>query len=130
MKQEIAKNQYYELLVDTEKNRMYYNLFGFWRSVDVVPDNYKDMKTAMSKLKPGFDVIGDLRFAKPPPEPVAELHISTQKLAMDMGLSRTAEIYSEEAVKFMAERYSRESRMDTQVFSTVSEAEAWLDSFK
>jgi len=130
MKQEIVKNQYYELIVDTEKNRLYYNLFGFWRSVDVVPDNYDDTKTAMSKLKPGFDVLGDLRTAKPPPEPVAELHIRTQKLAIDMGLSRTAEVYDEESVKYMAERYSRESKMDTQVFSNISEAEAWLDSFK
>ncbi|MBN1880663.1 MAG: hypothetical protein JW885_00705 [Deltaproteobacteria bacterium] len=130
MKQEIVKNEYYQLIVDIEKNRLYYNLFGFWRSLDVVPDNYKDMKTAMSKLKPGFDVVGDLRFAKPPPEPVAELHIKTQKLAMDMGLARTAEIYSEDAVKFMAERYSRESKMDTQVFSNILDAENWLDSFK
>jgi len=130
MKQEIVKNEYYELFVDTEKNRMYYNLFGFWRSVDLVPDNYKDMKTAMSKLKPGFDVLADLSTAKPPPEPVAELHISTQKLAMDMGLSRTAEVYDTEVVKYMAERYSRESKMDTQVFSSMSEAEVWLDSFK
>jgi hypothetical protein len=130
MKQEIVKNEYYELLIDTEKNRMYYSLFGFWRGVDIVPNNYKDMKTSMSKLKPGFDILADLRTMKPPPEPVAELHISTQKLAMDMGLSRTAEVYNEDTVKFMAERYTRESNMNTQVFSSLSEAENWLDSFK
>jgi hypothetical protein len=130
MKQEIAKNQYYELFVDTEKNRMYYNLFGFWRSVDLVPNNYEDMETATTKLKPGFDVLADLRMMKPPPEPVAELHISTQKLVMERGLSRTAEVYDEETVKFMGERYSRESKMDTQVFSSMSQAEIWLDSFK
>ena len=130
MKQEIAKNQYYEVFADPEKNRLYYNIFGFWRSVDLVPNNYEDLRIATTKLKPGFDILADLRTMKPPPETVAELHISTQKLVVEKGLSKTAEVYDEETVKFMGERYSRESKMDTQVFSSMSEAEAWLDSFK
>lgn len=130
MKQEIARNQYYEIYVDPEKNRYYYNLFGFWQSVDLVPDNLRDLETAISKLKPGFDCIADLRTMKPPPEEVANHHMKAQKFVTDKGLSRIAEVYDQKVVKFMAERYARESKANTKTFASVSEAEAWLDSFK
>ena len=130
MKQEIAKNQYYEIYVDQIKNRIYYSLFGFWQSVDLVPNNIEDLATAISKLKPGFDFLTDLRTMKPPPEELAKHHMNAQKLARDKGLSRIAEVYDQKVVKFMAERYARESKANTKAFASVSEAEAWLDSSK
>ena len=130
MKQEIAKNEYYEIYVDTEKNRYYYTLFGYWSSVDLIPDNLEDLKNAISRLKPGFDCLADLRTMKPPPEEVASHHMKAQKLVKDKGLSRIAEVYDQKIVKFMADRYSRESKANTKTFSSLSEAEEWLDSFK
>ena len=34
---EIAKNDYYELAVDESKNRVYWTMKGFWKSIGPVP---------------------------------------------------------------------------------------------
>ena len=57
---EIAKNEYYELAVDEAKNRVYWTMKGFWKSMSVVPDFDKDWETTQSLLKSGFTLFGDL----------------------------------------------------------------------
>jgi len=130
MKEVIATNQYYELAVDSSKNRLYYTIKGFWPSKSAVQDNYNDFLKSLARLTSGFDCVADVRDMKTPPEDVAQLHMSTQKLVVEKGISRTAEVFDQAMLRLVMERYSRESKMNIQAFASPVEAEAWLDSFK
>jgi hypothetical protein len=130
MKEEIANNDYYEIYVDRSKNRLYYTVKGYWETVSLVPENYNDLAKASVKLTEGFDILSDLTDMKPPPAEVAELHMKQQKMLIERGLSRTAEVMDHAVLKIAVQRYARESKMDVQGFGSVSEAEVWLDSFK
>jgi hypothetical protein len=130
MKEVIATNQYYELAVDPSKNRLYYTIKGFWPNKSAVPENYNDFIKALARLKDGFDAVADVHDMKTPPEDVAQLHMSTQKLCVEKGIARTAEIFDQAMIRLVMDRYSRESKMNIQAFSSVIEAEVWLDSFK
>jgi hypothetical protein len=130
MKEEIAKNNFYELRVDTAKNRLYYTIKGYWANISEVPENFADFEKAVDKLTRGFDAVADLREMKPPPEDVANLHIETQKLAVAKGLIRTADIVDSSLVSIVIKRYDRESARFKKAFDSVVEGEKWLDSFK
>ena len=130
MKEEIAKNKYYELQVDTRKNRLYYTIKGYWQTASEVPENYDDFEKAVDKLTKGFDAVADLREMKPPPEDVANLHIRTQKLAVAKGLARTADIVDSSLVSIVIKRYDRESARFKKAVAAIEEGEKWLDSFK
>ena len=130
MKEEIAKNDFYELYADTAKNRLYYTIKGYWASPSEVPENYNDFLKTIEKLSKGFDAVADLREMKPAPEDVAELHIRTQKLAMAKGISRSADIVDSSLISIVIGRYDRESARFKKAFATVEEGEKWLDSFK
>jgi hypothetical protein len=130
MKEEIAKNDYYDIYIDKSKNRLYYTVKGYWEDVSLVPENRNDLAKASAKLTEGFDILSDLTDMKPPPTEVAELHMKMQKMLIEKGLSKTAEVMDHAVLKIALQRYARESKMDVQAFGSVGEAEVWLDSFK
>ncbi len=130
MKEEIAKNDFYELHVDIAKNRFYYTIKGFWPNVDEVPENYNDFIKTLDKLSKGFDAIADLRQMKPPPKSVAELHVKTQTLCVERGLTRTADIVDGSLISIVIKGYDKESQRFKKAFSSIEEGEKWLDSFK
>ena len=48
-----------EFRVDTEKNRLYIKLSGFFRSKDT-PETMAGLQKALTLVQPGFDVVTDL----------------------------------------------------------------------
>ena len=47
MKTEIAKNDKYSLSIDAEKNRIYWAVYGYWESPEVVPDFFDDWEKSV-----------------------------------------------------------------------------------
>jgi len=82
MREVIAKNEYYEIEVDREKNRSYSKYKGYWKSVDAVSEYLNDIQRMIGKLKPNFTTLLDIRdetgFKVPPPE-VINLMVEAQK---------------------------------------------------
>ncbi len=130
MKEVIVSNQYYELVVDPSHNRLHYAVKGFWPNAAAVPNYYNDFVKALSKLNRGFDIVVNVLDMKTPPEDVAQLRISAQKLCIEKGVSRTAQVLDQSMVRLVMDRYSRESQLDMKAFGSVVEAEVWLDGFK
>lgn len=123
----VASNTYYEFQVDTNKNRIYLTIKGFWKSVDIVPDYEKDGLKATKKMKKGFTVLTDLTEMKTPPGHVVDIHISLQKKMVENGLAKTAEIIPSSVLKLSVNRMSEESGMLKRIFDDRKEAEEWLD---
>ena len=125
---DIAENEYYSITVDEKKNRIYLTILGFWRDPDVVPNYVSDITKAGQSVSKDFTILTDITQMKPPPKNVGEIHMKAQKVLVDAGLDKTAELLPAHAIAQMAvDRYSRESGMKKGSFSSREEAEKWLD---
>jgi len=124
----IAENEYYSIIVDEIKNRVYLTIVGFWEDMDVVPNFISDMTKASQSVSRGFTVLVDITQMKPPPKKVGEMHMKAQGIFLGAGLVKTAELLPANVIAKMAvDRYSRESGMQKGSFSSREEAEKWLD---
>ena len=126
---EISNNDYYSIKVDENKNRMYLTITGFWKEVSQVPNYLEDLKKATEFLSNEYEILTDIRKMKPPTQEVGALHVKAQKLVIDAGLSKTAEIHPEsQLAKMSVDRFSVESGMKKGMFPSIEEAEKWLDT--
>jgi hypothetical protein len=122
----IAENEYYVIQVEPGKNRFYLRVMGFWKNTSIVPNYLTDIEKGVKMLRSGFCIISDLREMKTPPQEVGILHEKAQKVLVLAGLDRTAEVLSDAILKMALNKYSINSQMKKQAFSTVEEAEKWL----
>ena len=124
----IARNDYYTIDIDEKKNRLYLTIVGYWKSRDVVSNYIGDLVNASGKLSPNFTVLTDVTQMKTPHQSVVSLHLEAQKVLLEAGLKKTAELVGADAiVKMSLGRFSNESGMPKGTFDNKQEAEAWLD---
>ena len=129
MKQEIAKNDYYEFHVDTDKNRFYSKLKGFWQKASEVSNYIDDLEKGLESLSSGLTLLVDNRDVKPPTEECMKLHVKALEVCNEAGLSRTALVELQAIVRIAGGRALRESGVDetSRQFNDIKEAENWLD---
>lgn len=124
----IAQNEYYTIITDSKKNRLYLTVEGFWKSRSVVPNYIDDMKKALGELSKGYTILADVSRMKPPPAEIAAVHNESQTQAVAAGLKKTAEIVGEDIIaKMTVDRYAKESGMPKRTFDNKKDAETWLD---
>ena len=125
---EIAKNEYYELAVDEVKNRVYWTMKGFWKSMSVVPDFDKDWDTTQSLVKSGFTLFGDLSKLGAMPDDVKLAQDERQKKLLENGCSKVSCLMDSAITKLTLNRALKGSGMDEilQYFDNAAEAEQWL----
>ena len=129
MREVVAKNEYYEMEVDKEKNRSYSKYIGYWESVDAVPNYLEDIKAVIRRLKPGFTTVIDLREMKIPHPEVINLMIEAQRVGEDAGFSKSARVVLAPLEKLATKRIVNVANVKekSREFNSVEEAEAWLD---
>jgi hypothetical protein len=126
----IASNSYYDIAVDTARNRIYLVIKGFWQTKDLVPHYIDDVGEAISLLRPGFTVLANLTRMVTPTAEVGAVHRQAQKLLVNSGLARSAEIVNDLLLTNVIDEYAGESKMIRRVFYDSGFAEVWLDSFE
>ena len=128
MKNLIAKTDYYSIEIDKEKNRAYLGVYGFCKKVDDIPNFLNDIRKASDQLSEGFTLLTDVTGMKTHPPEVSDLHVESQKVWLEGGLLKTAELMPPSAVdRFAHERRAKSSGMLFKGFESAKEAEAWLD---
>ncbi len=130
MLERIASNSYYDVLIDTAKNRIYLTIKGFWQTRDLVPHYIDDLSEAADLMRPAFTVVANLSRMVPPTDEVGALHKTVQKLMLERGMVRVAEIADDPGLIGVANGYAAETRINKRVFSSPRFAEVWLDSFE
>lgn len=126
----IARNDYYELEIDLQKNRGYILLSGYWDNAFAVKDFLEDIRTGIQKLTAGFTVLIDMIKYNGTASGLHHLHIEAQQIAVDAGVSRIAELFNRNPVlKTFSESYSRETGAITMTFHDKLHAERWLDLY-
>lgn len=131
MKREIVKNEYYEIYVDEEINRVYWVMRGQWKKRSDVPEYKKHNIESLGHLKPGFTTLIDLRDMEVPNPEVLDLMIEVSSDSEKAGQGRQAQILRKDFLEGV--RISRdvikESGMDLKMmqFATSEKAVEWLD---
>ncbi len=125
----IAKNDFYEINVNSEKNRIYLTIKGFWKDPSQVPEYIDNWSQVVEMVQTGFTIVSDVKEMKPPSTSVVPLHESAQKMLVDAGLDRTAEIVGDAVLlEIQLKRLADSSSMKRAEFENLEAAEAWLDS--
>ncbi len=129
MKTVVAKTKYYNIEVDSDKNRVYMTLIGYWPNNEEVSSFLEDMKAVTEMVTSGFSVLTDISKMQTPSPEIGEMHMKAQKLFLDAGLERTVEVIPpDKPIEKMAiDRYSRAREKKKRVFGDRWSAEAWLD---
>jgi hypothetical protein len=127
----VADTEFYKLEVDSAANRSFSVYRGFWPDTEQFKKNYlADMTKLVSRLRPGFTTISDIRELKVPPQAVGEVIIKAQGIVKDAGLKKSARISDQPIQTLAANRVGREADMKetTRTFNSLPEALAWLDT--
>lgn len=126
----IAKNDLYDISVDKEKNRAYLILKGAWVSSSGLEDYISDINLGINELKPNFTLLADLTQYTGTSSELSGIHIEALKLAVNSGLKRAAEVFSNNPLlKVLFECYAKETGANTMEFIDVRQAEKWLDLY-
>ena len=130
MKTTIAKNQYYDISADANKNRIYLTLSGFWSDKSAVPDYLNDVSKSIQNVAPGFTVLVDMREFKTATEEITSIQKQAGGMLVQAGLERTAEVLSQEMKiqQITLENYGKASGMKKMSFHDEIEATKWLDA--
>lgn len=125
----VARNSCYELVVDKSKNRIYFNILGFWKNKSAVPTLIEDWKKTLALMKSGFTILTDMRTMITHPQDLNELHVTVQKLIMDAGVKQVANVLpADKIANLQAIAIAATSTCPSQNFSSCEEAETWLNN--
>lgn len=122
----IASTPQYVLIISLKKNRAYLKIIGFWRNPEMVPNYIEDWKKAVTMLSPGFTLLTDAREMVIHPGPVRQLHEQAQKLIVDYGVSKVAELQKNVAAELQLNGVASGTRLPKKNFFNQLEAEDWL----
>jgi|GEM_PF-2221375 len=127
----VAETEFYKIEVDSSENRSYSVYRGFWPNKEEFKKTYlADIQKLLSKLRPGFTTIVDVREFKIPVQEVMETIGKAQELIKNAGVKKSARISDQPIQTLATERVGREADMKemTRTFNTMPEALAWLSS--
>ncbi|MCS6820482.1 MAG: hypothetical protein NZ551_01285 [Microscillaceae bacterium] len=133
MRKKISKNDYYEIEIDTDKNRFYITHKRFWRNAAVAPNYLTEIQQALEKLKPGFTALQDnSKYTVVPQEVASKLISRAEYLLQNAKPAHTAVVLPEDKVARLVTQIT--SKIDPNAsnsphyFSSREQAEAWLDN--
>jgi|JFJP01.1.fsa_nt_gi hypothetical protein len=130
MLQKIASNKFYTINIDLEQNLLYLELSGFWGSHGNVPEYLNDCGRAATQLRPGFCALVDITKTTAISEEAMTLHQKVQKIFMNAGLSKVAELYrpDDSIMQYQVSCTTRASGVarSVHVFTDRAAALTWL----
>jgi hypothetical protein len=122
------KENFYSIIVDKEKNRIFLTVVGVWTSPDQVPNYNSDMELAVKEVESGFSVLTTLAEDKPTKFGMTSLKKKNQQIMMDAGMAQAAVYLPGKQVlqKMTLNVVSKLTGMNVKVFSDRDEAIKWL----
>jgi len=122
---------FYRIEANKSKKRLYLNYFGHWESPDQVSDYVVHVGKAVEELKEGgFSTLAQIEDTKPPKLAINNIHKRAQQIQKDAGVQRVAIIIKPGQIlqKLTLSVVGRLSGLPQKVFTSINDAEAWLDA--
>jgi hypothetical protein len=124
----IRKNTCYELSYHAVKNRVYFNILGFWKDKKSVPDFLDDWDKALVLVAPGFTLLIDMRTMITHPQQLNSLHEESQRKMRAAGVTKVAYVMpTDKIASLQVADISTRTDLSAQHFDTCEAAEQWLN---
>ena len=127
------KEDFYTIIADTEKNRIFMRIFGAWEEESQVPNYNTDMEKAVTYMKEGFTTCVTLDEKKAPKFGMTKLHKKQQEILMSAGNSKTAvftpgkQILQTMTLNVVGKLSGMSGAGKVKIFKQLEAAEAWLE---
>jgi hypothetical protein len=123
----IAQNQFYQLRVGQEENRLYMDIAGTWQQQPETVGYVAHIKEALAILKPGFSILCDIRELGECSAAAQETFLIVQRMMVDAGVRHIAEVHTfSHPGSDMAVDLARESKIPLNIFDSPVDALTWL----
>lgn len=118
----------YDIRADVLKNRLYISIKGFMTEEDAVIISDK-ASAETRKLKPGFDVINDIRELSPATPKASRLYSRQLDVAKEVGIGRVVRIVGDQVITKMQLTKALKDTLGVVALTAanVDEAESLLD---
>ncbi|SIT89331.1 hypothetical protein [Pontibacter indicus] len=127
-RQHVARNSCYEISYDSVRNRLYFNILGYWKNNDSVPEYLKDWDKALQLVSPGFTLLIDMRTMITHPQQLNTLHEQSQRKMRAAGLGSIANVMPTDRIaSLQVADIIKRVDVPVQDFVTCEEAQHWLD---
>lgn len=125
---ELAKNSYYSIKVNQNKNRVYIRLSGIWDNQPEINEYLEDVKKYLQLVKPGFSVVSDIRELRETSITSMQVQLQAYKLNVEAGINQLAELHRlNDPVSERAIALAHKSQISLNIFEHQNDADAWLD---
>ena len=123
----MSKNEFYEVEFDSMQNLLKLKIIGFWDKEELFNKIIDETRTQLSKAKTGWNVVVDLSDFKTPPQQFTPKLYEMQKMIINKGAKKIAEIIPTSVVaKMAADRVAEQSGFPKRQFPTFDEALQWI----
>lgn len=123
----IVETKYYEIYYDKQKNRVYVNALGYW-SAEAGEQYVAEWTKVGEYVQPYFTILIDVRNFATQSQAVQKSIEKAQERMMDIGVFKTANIVPKNIItRFQLDTMQKKTRLPKARFTSVEEAEQWLD---
>ncbi|GAB3290151.1 hypothetical protein ACFQT0_09300 [Hymenobacter humi] len=127
----IAFRPEYQLTVEDDKNRLFYQNFDPMQQARALPYYREDWSAALAEVRPGFSILSDMQVVNQVNYNLLEEFQAVEQLIVQRGVSMVAEVH---VPGLPTRRYSDEittsQAMPVRHFLTIWEAAQFLDELK
>lgn len=124
----IANTNYYKILFDEAKNRIYYTVKGYWPNVEIVPNYLNDIQKVLDFVQPHFTMVVHVEDLEAHPDDVEELRKKAQVMAVKAGMYKAAEIVPRDMVSdIQFDMMTETTKFEVIKVGNRRDADKWLD---
>lgn len=89
----IAFRPEYQLTVECEKNRLFYQNFGQMQQATSLPHYIDDWAAALAEVKPGFNILSDMQIVNQVSHDLQAVFQAVEQLIVARGVNLVAEVH-------------------------------------
>ena len=124
----VAFRPEYQLTVECEKNRLFYQNFGQMQQATALPNYLDDWKAALSEVRPGFSILSDMQVVNQANQGLLTNFQAVEQLIVARGVNVVAEVHVPGLpTRRCCDAVTTAQAMPVRQFLTIWEAVQFLD---
>ncbi|MBF9238590.1 hypothetical protein I2I05_14380 [Hymenobacter sp. BT683] len=124
----IAFRPEYQLTVEQEKNRLFYQNFGQMQQATALPDYLADWTAALAEVRPGFSILSDMQVVNQSNQDLLADFQAVEQLIVERGVNVVAEVHVPGLpTRRCSDEVTTAQAMPVRQFLTMWEAAQFLD---
>jgi hypothetical protein len=124
----IAFRSEYQLTVEDEKNRLFYQNFGQMQQATALPNYREDWAAALLEVQPGFSILSDMQIVNQVNQDLLAEFQAVEQLIVERGVHMVAEVHVPGlSTRRCSDGVTTSQAMPVRQFLTIWEAAQFLD---